>query len=457
MLVRPRVRYPEPRAMLRTPGPGDLALRPGWLLQVLFLGIFVWWALGISGFIQPIVAVPMLFFLLVRGRDIAMPRAFLLWILFLFWVLISEAQIKDFARLASAAWRTAIYVAAGLVFLYIYNQTRGRLTTAKLVKTMALFWGLVVIGGVIGMVLPTLSFRTVTESVLPASVVSDRFVNDMVHASTASPRAFSFTSVHRPKAPFFYTNQWGSAYALTLPFAIAALPLLRSRLWKRVLLGTLVLSVFPLVFSLDRGAWLSASASMAYAMVRLAMGGERRHVRTATMLLFIGVVSFAIVLVTPLWGLIQLRLDKGYGDETREILYESAIDAVRLSPLLGFGAPIAQAQVNPRGEAVSLSVGTHGQFWTVLVSHGIPGLLFFLGWWGVAFVRTGRLIPRVGGRDPNSRFWCHVAILAGLIQMPYYQLVPWGLPIMMVAAAIGLREARPDVSAPRLARASYAV
>ena len=156
MLVRPSVRYPKPHSRLRTPGPGDLALRPGWMLQVLFLGIFIWWALGISGFIQPMLAAPMLLILLVRGRDIAMPRAFLLWIMFLFWVLISEAQIKDFARLASAAWRTAIYVAAGLIFLYIYNQTRDRMPTAKLVKTMALCWGLVVIGGVIGMVLPTL-------------------------------------------------------------------------------------------------------------------------------------------------------------------------------------------------------------------------------------------------------------------------------------------------------------
>ena len=38
------------------------------------------------------------------------------------------------------------------------------------------------------------------------------------------------------------------------------------------------------------------------------------------------------------------------------------------------------------------------------------------------------------------RFWCEVTIFVALIQMPYYDLLPWGLSIAMVAAAVAWRE-----------------
>jgi hypothetical protein len=33
-----------------------------------------------------------------------------------------------------------------------------------------------------------------------------------------------------------------------------------------------------------------------------------------------------------------------------------------------------------------------------------------------------------------------VAIFTAIIQMPYYDLLPWGLPIAMIAAAVAWRE-----------------
>ena len=52
---------------------------------------------------------------------------------------------------------------------------------------------------------------------------------------------------------------------------------------------------------------------------------------------------------------------------------------------------------------------------------------------------SARQISGAGGRDADARFWCHVAIFTALAQMPYYELIPWGLPIVMVAAASALR------------------
>jgi hypothetical protein len=421
-------------------------LRPAWLIDLVFLGLFAWWALGVSGFIQVVMAVPMVVALYMRGR-LRMPRAFLLWIFFIVWMLVTYVQIKGLSKTVSFGWRGSLYIAAGILFIYLFNQSRERLPTSIIVKTLAMFWVLTVVGGIVGMLLPKISFSTPFEKLLPASVVAgNRFVFDLVHASTASLNAFSGTAIHRPKSPFIYTNQWGSAYALTLPFAVAALMggHLRSRLWRTALVVLLGVSVIPLVFSLDRGSWFSAGVSMVYAMLRLAAGRNRKMARISRAIIVSGILVGLIVLLSPLWSLILLRLNHGYGDRTRALLYESSILAVEQSPILGYGAPVSITLVNPNAPLVGPSVGTHGQFWTIIVAHGIPGVVLFMGWWITALFKTGRRLPAAAGRDTNARFWAHVAILAGIIQMGYYELIPWGLFIMMAAAALAWREASPD-------------
>ena len=421
-------------------------LHPAWLIDVTFLGLFLWWALGISGFIQAVMAIPMVVALWARGRT-RMPKIFLIWVFFLTWMMVTFVQVHHLSHVVSFTWRGGLYIAAGIMFLYVFNFSRETLPTRSVIKGMAIFFVLTVTGGVIGMLLPTLNFTTPFEKLLPASVVAgNRFVFDLVHASTASLNAFAGTSIHRPKAPFIYTNQWGSAYALSLPFAIAALMggEIRSKLWRRLLLALIVFSILPLVISLDRGSWLSVAASIGYATLRLAFGHNRRWARVARGLIVAGIVIAAVVLLTPLWGIIKLRLANGYGDKTRALLYESSVQAVAASPIFGYGTPVSVTLVNPNAPLVGPSVGTHGQFWTVIVSHGIPGIVLFLGWWALAFLKTGRRLPDSSGRDANARFWAHVAILAGIVQMPYYELIPWGLFIMMVAAALALREAERD-------------
>ncbi|TMK82191.1 MAG: O-antigen ligase family protein [Actinobacteria bacterium] len=443
--VRPA---PAPGARAPALRGGTPHLRPAWLLNLMFLGLFVWWALGVSGFVQVILAVPIVLALVMRGK-LRAPRSFLLWVFFLVWMLVTYVQVKGLSHTISFGWRGSLYIAAGLLFLYVFNMPRSRLPSSVVVKTLAAFWVLTVIGGVIGMMLPKISFSTPFEKVLPASAVAgNRFVFDLVHASTASLNAFSGTAIHRPKSPFIYTNQWGSAFALSLPFALAALMggVIRSRLWRVALVLLLVFSIAPLIFSLDRGSWFSTGVSMAYATLRLAGGRNRRMARIARGLIVGGIVVGAIVLLSPLWALIQLRLGHGYGDRTRALLYESSIQAVAQSPILGYGTPVSVSLVNPTAPLVGPSVGTHGQFWTIIVAHGIPGVTLFMCWWLVALFKTGRRLPTAAGRDTNARFWGHVAILAGIIQMAYYELIPWGLFIMMAATAMAWREATPDAA-----------
>jgi O-antigen ligase len=149
-------------------------------------------------------------------------------------------------------------------------------------------------------------------------------------------------------------------------------------------------------------------------------------VAVASMIL--GVLFF----VTPLGEIVMTRLQNGYGDAHRAELYSESLTLVRSSPVLGYGAPVLIEG--------NLSAGTHGQLWTILVSQGVPGLLAFTGWLLWALWRSSRRLPPGHPGDPVVRFWCEVTIFVALIQMPYYDLLPWGLSIAMVAAAVAWRE-----------------
>jgi O-antigen ligase len=414
----------------------------------LFLGLFLWWVLGIQSGIPEIFAAFMAVGLLFR-HDVKMPKAFALWLLFIFWMLLTATQVTGFDKWVSFVYRGGLYIAATVIFLYVYNSSRRSLPSRTIVLILAGFWIMVVVGGIVGSLVPAFGFTTPFERILPGSATSNAFVRTLVHASTTSPRAFGLTGIHRPKAPFIYTNQWGSAYALTLPFAIASVSYLRRRWIRLVMVAMLVISIWPLVWSFDRGSWLSAGISMAYALIRLALGRNRKAARFAIGSIFVGAVVGAVLLLTPLYSLVNYRLQNGYGDKHRQILYVGALQAVSQSPIFGFGTPVPSTTLNSAlDEAGSADVGTHGQFWTIVVSHGVPGILLFGSWFLWLFVKTFRVVPATGGRDPHARFWAHICLAAGGLQMGYYELLPWGLMIMMVAGALALRERVPERLGP---------
>ena len=399
-----------------------------WPLIVLFPLLPLWWAIGISGLVLSICLLPLAAAVILRRR-LLVPRGFGLYLLFLLWCAFSAAELTSSRQAFSAGYRGTMYVAAGLLFLYVLNTPRDRLRPEFAVRIMAGFFVLTVIGGLIGMVVPNISFTTLAKGLVPPHLLTDQFVSDLVSASTSSGRAFAAYPIYRPKAPFIYANEWGAAYAMTLPFALCAVAKARTKFARDALLFTVVLSVFPLVFSLNRGAWLSATAGMLYATLRLARGRNLQWLRVAAVaVMVIGALAF----LTPLGDIVATRLQNGYGDAHRAELYSESISLVRASPILGYGAPVLVEG--------NLSAGTHGQLWTIVVSQGLPGLLFFTGWLLWAWWRAKRRLPTGHPGDPVLRFWCEVTIIVALVQMPYYDLLPWGLAIAMVAAALAWRE-----------------
>jgi len=449
---------PDLRAPLPVGPPEGPRLPVGWALYLMFGGLFVWWFLGLSGFVQAMFAIPLLVTLMAKRGGVAMPRAFWLWLLFLAFMFASASQLSDANNALSWGWRMSIYVASTIIFLFVYNSSRQRLPAKTIINILAAFWVLTVVGGLLGMALPNHTFHSLMQSVMPKHFLSNAFVKALVIPSTTGGKTFPGLGIYRVKAPFIYTNQWGSAFALTLPFAFAVISQSRKQLHRLIFVGLLIVSVVPLVFSLDRGSWLSAGAGAAYGMYRLAKGGRRgrsaKMVRTAKSLIFVGVVVGAVVLISPLGGDILTRLNAGYGDTHRQLLYSSSLTLVVQSPILGFGSPVSLNVLNPSAPP-GPSVGTHGTFWTVLVSNGVPALVFFVLWLLAAFVKTRKRIPGTGGRNAEAHFWFHVVIFTAIIQLPYYELLPWGLPIVMMAAAGALRERpplrQPEHERPRMA------
>jgi polysaccharide biosynthesis protein PslJ len=413
-------------------GPLQLSRAPRFLpppriLAALFLTIPLWWFAGLGNFVWQVVAFFLLLALFMR-RTVVVPRQFGIWLVFLIWVLLSGTQVDS---VTSFAYRLSVYGSMTVVFLYVFNSSEERLPSRTIVNALALYWAIIVVGGFAGILFPSISFHSPIERILPHDLVANDFVHDLVHVRFAQVHTFLGHPVGRPSALFPFTNSWGAMFALLMPFAIAALSHTKTFLRRRMLQTLLVVSVVPVVVSLNRGLWLSLILGLAYAVVRAAVRAELRAVAG----LLVGVAAAAIMLfATPLGSLVSERLANPHSNERRLALYEEAIERTRDSPLIGFGTPQPSME-NPNAP----QVGTHGQIFFVLVSHGIPGLVLFLLWFVMTFFR--------GARATSDVFWAHVAILIFLIQAPFYMLSTPHAFVLMIAAALIWRDA---AGSPRL-------
>ena len=102
--------------------------------------------------------------------------------------------------------------------------------------------------------------------------------------------------------------------------------------------------------------------------------------------------------------------------------YLETISELAESPLLGFGAP------RPSASAWLPSLGTQGQFWTVLFSYGIVGAFLFIAF----FVR---MLPRVWRATDVYGSILGGIILATLVEQFYYGMNT-GLMLSVVAVAL---------------------
>lgn len=360
-----------------------------------------------------------------RGPWHPRPVAVTVWIAFIAWTLTAIVVLGPLDRVLAFLYRETMYVAATALLLVITGTRSRDLADRRILRTVSVLWFATVAGGLVALITPGLELTTITERLLPGRLLEIGLVRNIVHLQVAAEARFLGFPIGRPEAPFPFTNAWGSNLTLLMPVVLATWSLGASRRWRITTAVLVVLSVVPLVISLNRGAWLTLAVVLLYVGARRVTEVSVRRTIGALVLL----TALAItVLVSPLGTLVSERLDgPGHSDEGRLSLYTQAIDLTQASPLVGYGAP----QPNQEDPDDS-SIGTHGQLWLLLVSHGVPAALLYVGFFAWAWYAAVRWRAR-------HAVWLEATLVAGAVQFPIYELLPAQTITLCVVAAVALR------------------
>lgn len=410
----------EPATATARPAPrprGGARLPLAWPFYAMFYGYPLWWLLGLQAFIWPILAAPMLFYLL-RSGSVRAPRGFGLWLAFILWMAASAVQLNSPHRYLAFAYRGALYLSATIMLLYLFT-VYDRLSLRRLALPVGFLCAAAIVGGYLAYLLPHTQFRSPLEVALPHPIATNAFIYSLVRIRFAYVTHLLGFNIPRSVAPFNYTNEWGSNLAILVPLGVYAVAHVRRRLWRVSLQVLLVASVVPIITSINRGLWLSLTAGVLYVIIRL---GLRGRIRLLGGTLLVIAVAMAAIVFTPLANVVTARFHHT-NTQTRASLYQQATDSVLSSPILGHGAPLANEETTS-----GPSVGTHGQLWTLLVSQGFPGAALFVGFYVAMLLKTWRVSSR--------GLWAHAAIVVALAQLPFYNLLP--VQIFVIAVAIVL-------------------
>ena len=420
-------------------------LRPGWPLSVLFLGFPLWWVTGFSVFIFLIAAVPMAAHL-VRRRPIAVPRGFGLWLVFLVWMLAGAAVLwvhapgsvgeADASRLFVFAYRALWYGAVTIAMLYVGNLTEQELPARRVARLLGFMFIVVACGGLLGVVAPRVEFPSLLEIVLPAGLAQNNFVNNLIHPVAADPSSFLGYEQARPVAPFAFANSWGANYAMYLPFFVIAW-LGREGGWRRrVAPLVLIASVWPVIYSHNRGLWIGLALVALYVVFRLAAAGHKWAVRG---LVAGALITGAVLLASPLQELLADRLATPHSNNRRVHLALATLRSTLTgSPVVGFGSTrdvqgtLESIAVGSAPDCPACSpppLGTQGLLWMVTFSQGFVGIGLFLSFFAVRIRRHWR------ERSPYAIAGCCVLVLFALF-LPIYDMLE--APFFTVMIALGL-------------------
>lgn len=415
-----------------------------WPIAVLFVAFPIWWLLGVSSFIWPLVAIPAAVAMFRRGQTRA-PAPIIIWFAFMSWVLLSGLQLEG-TKIVTFTYRYLLYAAAGILFLYVYNLPRASRLDTKVLRALTVFWAVVIAGGYAGILLKSATFTPPLDYLLPHGLRHQEFVKELVQPVFAEITNFLGYPAPRPAAPFSFTNEWGGTIAALTPVAFAAASAAGPGLRRRVIIALLAASLVPMVVSLNRGMFLSLGVGIIYVTIRLAIRGRMAALTSVLAVTAAGVI---IVVLTPLSHLVtdSFSSTHGHSNATRLSLYQEATAGVSQSPLFGYGAPkpvttgVGQQPGTP-------AIGTQGQLWLVLYSSGYPAAVFFVGFYLVVLWQTRRARGTVG-------LWLHTVPLVALSQIAFYGWLSAEVQVVMVAAALAYRRSwvpapvRPPAAASR--------
>lgn len=421
--------------------------RPGWPLMVIFAGLPLWWVLGLVQVVFFVMTVPMLIHL-VRRRDIVAPKGLGLWLLMMVWimggVLVLQADApgavggSSMLRYLTFSYRLGWYVIGTVVLLYVINSRRF-ITTERIAGALSWMFVALLGGGILGVSIPTLDFPSLLELLLPNSVASNGFVNSLIHPQVAQIHTFLGYEEARPSAPFAYTNEWGLAIALTVPFFIVCW-WRRKGIWRWSVPLLLAAALVPIVSSMNRGLWLALAAMAMYAMCVLALQGRIRFLAV-----MVGGVTTAAVLIatSPLATVVIDRLNTPHSNQGRTNLGTLAVESTAQgSPVLGFGTTrdvqgnfnsIAGGATDQCPACAPPALGTQGQLWLLIFGAGFVGAALFISFFMGQLLRNFRNTSAL-----SSAAAC--TVIAALVTLPVYTTVGPSLYVLLIAVGVMHRE-----------------
>lgn len=419
-------------------------LPAGWPLAFLIVGFPVWWILGMRVIIFPVLAIPMALELL-RRRPIKVPPYFGLWLLFLLWFVVSTAMLGysppntlgevEVSGVLSLLLRFAEYVSITIMFLYAGNLTESELPRARIIRMLAYFFVVVVVGGLFALALPKWEMTSPVELLLPSDIEDNPFVESLVHPVAAQVHTVLGYELGRPAAPFGYTNMWGNALNILLPWFVVGWMTLGSHARRTAAPFILCAALLPAIYSLNRGLWIGLVLSGLYFGVRLAARGKLWALGTVG---FVTAGASLVFAVSPLQDVVESRLANPHSNDVRAFTMTHTITASTHSPVIGYGNPR-----KARGSANSIAIGSSpacpqcgnpvlgstGQLWLVLISQGYVGTLLYVSFFLGTLLRFGR--------DPTpTGMSATLVVLLSFFYMLIYNALAMPLLITMLSIVL---------------------
>ena len=421
-----------------------------WLLA----GYPLWWALGLGQFAYWVFAVPMALELLRRRRAVGLrvPPGFWLWALFLAWSALGLAlvpldmpgTVPGSGGYGGALLRVVNYAVLTVLLLYVGNLTERELPTRAVVTALTVLGLATIAGGYLGMLAPRFEFTAPLEYLLPGRLSDDPFMQALIHPASAQVMdIFGYDSA-RPKAPWEYTNVWGYMISLLLVWSAVLLVGRRGApLWARwVLSAAMVLSVVPIVYSLNRALWVGLALSLLYAgLVAL----RRGRVLPVALCALAAVLSVGVLALSPLADVVRARADAPHSDDGRAATNAASVAAAGSSPVLGWGTTREtlgssdSIAIGPSVECPGCGqhvIGNAGQLWMTLIASGWVGTALFTGFFASMAWRYRSAVTAAG----------QCALLTVLLlfwYMFFYVALMSPLAVTMVAVALLWRNEEP--------------
>ncbi|WP_207916679.1 O-antigen ligase [Micromonospora sp. KC723] len=388
----------------------------------MFALVPLWWALGAFYLGWAVFGAVLLALLVARGR-VPLPAGAACWLVFLVLVLASATRLDRVTAYLTFGLRYGFLVTALVVCVYVYTLVREGAPWERVLRPLGWYWLGIVGLGWLAVFASSFALTTPVEMALPASVSGQRYIQALTHVRLNEFNPVSRTPIYRTAAPYPYTNNWGTAYALLVPCVLAYLTSVRTGRFRAVLWLSLPLSVVPAFLTLNRGMFVGLGAGLLYLALRaLVRGNARLIVSIAGLVLLVWIVS----LVVPVQEMINARVSTTDTNIDRLDLYVRTWQAVQQSPLLGYGAPKSVDTT-----LAEEPLGTQGLVWQILYSHGIPALVVFLGWLVLVARRLAAAVSPAG-------HWLSTVPVIALVVIPVYAYIDPNLSIIFFAVGAGL-------------------